>query len=191
MKKRGRDLFHKYKRILYILAAFISCFPLKLRKKLFENARYSRGMYGIVIRYILFKSIAEKCGDNVLIAQGCFILSPEKISAGDNVSIQPMCYVDAAGGIVIENNVSIAHAVTILSSTHNYSSLDLPIKDQGMTYLPTVIKENVWIGAKATILGGTIIEAGSVIGATAVVTKNTEHNSVVAGVPAKIIKMRT
>ncbi len=187
---RGRDLFNKYRKILIFASDCCSIFPLGLRCKLFERKRYSKGLYGIAVRYILFRSIAEKCGDNVLINQGCFILHADKLSVGSNVSMQPMCYIDAAGGVSIGNDVSIAHSATILSTSHNYSGSTLPIKDQGMASSPCVIKDNIWIGAKATILCGIIIESGSVVGAGAVVTHNVEANSVIAGVPAKKIKDR-
>lgn len=187
---RGRDLFNKYRKILIFASDCCSLFPLGFRRKLFERKRYSKGLYGIAVRYILFRSIAERCGDNVLINQGCFILNADKLSVGNNVSIQPMCYIDAAGGISIGNDVSIAHSATILSTSHNYSGSTQPIKDQGMASSPCVIKDNIWIGAKATILCGIIIETGSVVGAGAVVTHNVGANSVIAGVPAKKIKNR-
>ena len=65
-----------------------------------------------------------------------------------------------------------------------------PIKEQGLTLLETKICDNVWIGAKATILGGVIINSGAVVGAGAVVTKNVMENAVVTGGPAKNIKFR-
>ncbi len=188
--KRGRDVFSKYKFLLSLISKLYSIFPLTLRKKIFEKKRYSKGIYGIAIRYALIKSIAFKCGDNVLINQGCFILNPDKLSIGNNVSIQPMSYIDAAGEIVIGDDVSIAHGVTILSSTHNYFDIELPIKEQGMSYGATEIKSNVWVGAKATILCGVVVETGSIIGTGAVVTRRVKKNTIVAGVPAKIIKER-
>ena len=187
---RGRDLFYKYRKILMFISDCFSIFPLRSRIKLFESKRYSRGLYGIAVRYILFRSIAEKCGDNVLINQGCFILNVDKLSVGSTVSIQPMCYIDAAGGVSIGNDVSIAHGVTILSTSHNYSGSTVPIKEQGLTKASCVIKDNIWIGAKATVLCGTTIEKGVVIGAGAVVTHNVDSNCVVVGVPAKKIKDR-
>ena len=185
---RGRDKFYRYRSILMLLSYCYSIIPLKTRLKIFERKRYTKGVYGIAIRYILLHSIAKKCGDNVLINQGCFILNADKLCIGNNVSIQPMCYIDAAGGISIGNDVSIAHNVTILSTTHNYKNITIPIKDQGLTRSPTIIKDNIWIGAKATVLCGTIIESGTVVGA--VVTHNAGKNCVIAGVPAIKIKDR-
>ena len=190
IKPRGRILFNKYRKIIIFISKCFSILPLKFRYKLFERKRYSSGLHGIAIRYILLHSIAKECGDNVLINQGCFILNADKLSIGNNVSIQPMCYIDAVGGISIGNDVSIAHGVSILSSTHNYKERSKPIKDQGLLLSQCIINDDVWIGAKATILCGTTIEKGSVIGAGAVITHSFNKNSVIAGVPAKKIKER-
>ena len=77
-----------------------------------------------------------------------------------------------------------------MSEEHIYIDRNLPIKDQGKTYAPVTIKDNVWIGAKATILSGVTIGTGAIVGAGAVVTKDVPENSIVAGVPARIIKNR-
>ena len=56
--------------------------------------------------------------------------------------------------------------------------------------LKSTIESDVWIGAKATILSGVTIGKGSVVAAGAVVTKDVPKNSIVAGVPARVIKSR-
>ena len=150
----------------------------------------TKGIIGIVLRYALLKSIAVNCGDNVAIYPGVYLLKPDKLIIGNNVSIHPMCYIDSTGGIVIGNDVSIAHGTTIMSSTHNYADVNVAIKDQGIKLLKTEIKDNVWIGAKSTILAGVVVESGSIIAANAVVTKNVPQNTVVGGVPARTIKLR-
>lgn len=186
----GRNKFKKYARVINICVKVVKILPLKVRKAAFVRKRYSKGIYGNAVRYILLKSIANHVGDNVAIDEGCFILNPEKLSVGENVSFNPMCYIEAWGGLSIGNNVSIAHNVTIMSDTHNYGDLSKPIKYQPLTPLPTVIEDDVWIGAKATILGGVHVESGAIVGAGAVVTKNVGSNTIVAGVPARIIKER-
>ncbi|MPM96497.1 putative acetyltransferase [bioreactor metagenome] len=187
---RGRENFYKFKKWIILLSRFYSIFPLYFRKKLFEFHRMTKGLKGIVLRYALLKSIALQCGDNVSIYPSVYLLSPEKIIIGDNVSIHPMCYLDATGGIVIGNDVSIAHGASIMSTTHRYENINIPIKDQGIVLSKTIIKNNVWIGAKTTILSGILIESGSIIAANAVVTKGVLRNTIVAGIPAKKIKGR-
>lgn len=190
MGKRGRDKFEKVKPFLSFLSAVYKVFPLKLRKWLFIQHRNTKGLIGIAIRYALLKTISPKCGDNVSIHPGCYLFFPEKLEIGDNVSIHPMCYFDAVGGISIGNDISIAHAVTIMTSSHHFERHDIPIKEQDYDVKKTVIEDNVWIGAKATILCGNSIGNGAVIGAGAVVTHDIAANTVNAGVPAKVIKER-
>lgn len=186
----GRNSFKKFKSVFKIMTAFYKLFPMCIRKKLFEHYRNKKGRLGLGVRYALLKSIAKNCGDNVSIHPHCYIFMAENLEIGDNVSIHPMCYIDASGGIEIGDNVSIAHAVTIMSSSHNYSSHDTPIKYQGCEYERTVISDNVWIGAKSTIMYGKHIGEGVVIGANSVVTRDIDKNKVVAGIPAQVIKER-
>ena len=188
MGVRGRDKFAKGKPLLILFSRFYMLFPIKIRKKLLEHYRRTKGLKGLAIRYALLKSICKKCGDNVSIHPDCYIFFPEKIEIGNNVSIHPMCYIDAAGGLSIGNDVSIAHAVTIMTSSHHFDRHDIPIKDQTYDVEKTIIEDNVWIGAKATILCGRKIGTGSVVGAGAVATKDVPLRSVVAGVPARVIK---
>ncbi len=190
MAVRGRDKFSKVKPILRFMVSIYSLFPMKIRKILFEHFRKTKGLKGIAIRYALLKSIAKKCGDNVSIHPDCYIHFPEKLEIGDNVSIHPMCYIDAVGGLSIGNDVSIAHAVTIMTSSHHFDRHDIPIKDQTFDVEKTVIGDDVWIGAKATILCGNNIGSGSVIGAGSIVTHTVKENTVNVGVPAKAIKER-
>lgn len=190
MAVRGREKFLKIKPFLNVLSLFFSIFPVSIRKKLFEHFRTTKGLKGIGIRYALLKVICKKCGDNVSVHPDCYVFFPENLEIGDNVSIHPMCYIDAVGGISIGNDVSIAHAVTIMTSSHHFDRKDIPIKDQEYDVAKTEIGDNVWIGAKATVLCGNNIASGSVIGAGAIITRSTEVDSVNVGVPAKMIKER-
>lgn len=188
--RRGRDKFFKVKKILNIISFFIKLLPKKLRIKYYYHLRYKKGYIGIGLRYATLKTIAKKLGNNVLIHEGVYLLNPQNISIGDNVSIHPMSYIEAFGFVKIGNDVSIAHSATILSVNHQYTDLDIPIKDQGINCKSVIIEDNVWIGAKSTILYGCTVKNGSVIAAGAVVTKNYGNNNVLAGVPARVIKER-
>jgi acetyltransferase-like isoleucine patch superfamily enzyme len=90
----------------------------------------------------------------------------------------------------IEDDVSIAHGVTIMSTSHVHEGINTPIRDQGVSCDSVHIENNTWIGAKVTITAGVTVASGCVIGANAVVTKNTERNGVYVGIPAKKIKER-
>ena len=189
---RGREQFAKYRMIINFFVSVSKILPQHVRKKLFEHYRTKKGKSGIVFRYILLKSIAKKCGDNVMVATDVYFKYPENLVLGENISFQPMCYIDAEGGIEIGDDVSIAHSVTILSSNHRFNQLDIAIKDQGMELLKTQIKNNVWIGAKATILAGSLLKSGTVLAANCVLTKKKlyEENLILAGIPARMIRKR-
>ena len=88
------------------------------------------------------------------------------------------------GGITIEDNVLIAPKVSLLSEGHSLS----PVDRQLLVPRPILIKKNGWIGAGATILPGVTIGENAVVAAGAVVSKDVPANTVVGGVPAKIIK---
>ncbi|WP_165614878.1 acyltransferase [Flagellimonas flava] len=114
----------------------------------------------------------------------------ERLTIGNDVGINHHCFIGVRGEVRIGNNVIFGPRVTILSENHNYTALDIPIKNQGETRYKTVIEDNVWIGANAIIMPGVTIAEGSIIASGAVVTKDTEKNSIVGGVPAKLIKKR-
>jgi maltose O-acetyltransferase len=66
----------------------------------------------------------------------------------------------------------------------------VPIMEQEIRKERIVIEDDVWIGAGAKVLGGVTVHRGAVVGAGAVVTSDVPENCVVAGVPARPIKMR-
>lgn len=187
---RGRDKLRKIEPIIKVLIAISKIFPISIRRKMFILFRGMTGNVGLLIRYILLKTIAKSCGNNVSCHPNVYIFKPENLSLGSNISIHPMCYIEASGDIDIGNDVSIAHGTTIMSETHLYENNYIPIVDQGIALKKVLIKDNVWIGAKVTILCGITIHSGSIIGANSVVTKNVPHNTIVGGAPARIIKYR-
>ena len=187
---RGREKFQKFQGIISLVVKWYQLFPKKSRYRKLEKNRYTRGYIGQVKRYALVKSIAKAVGDNVSIKEGVFLYNIDNLILGSNVSIWPLVYIDAYGGLNIGSDVSIAHGVSILTFEHQYENHEIPIKDQEVKALPVSIGNNVWIGAKATILGGNSIDSGSVIGAGSVITKNVQCDSIVVGVPGRKVKDR-
>lgn len=81
--------------------------------------------------------------------------------------------------------------VIILPKNHNFSDVSIPMMIQGYQETKQVIIENnVWIGARCVILPGVKIGKGSIIAVGSVVTKDIELFSIVAGVPAKLVRKR-
>ena len=84
----------------------------------------------------------------------------------------------------------VGPGVKIIGGTHNFDDVNIPMRFQGGSTQKIIIEENVWIGANAIILGGIKIGAGSIVAAGAMVNKDVPKNTVVGGIPAKIIKSR-
>jgi len=117
-----------------------------------------------------------------------YISDATKIFIGKNVRINDNVFIQSA---VIGNNVMIAPNTAILSSTHSYERLDIPMVEQEDIFgMPAVIKDDVWIGRNVVIKPGVVIGQGAIVGACSLVTKNVPDFAIVGGVPAKIIKYR-
>ena len=152
-------------------------------------------------------------GDNVSILGDIDIRNREngRLIIEENVTIEHDCRFVAArdGNIIIENGTTIgAYAVfnggadikigkkclfavrTSINANDHKSERNSFIKDQGYIYAPVIIQEDCWIGANVVINKGVTIKKGSIVGANAVVTKNTEKNSISTGIPARKIKYR-
>ena len=108
----------------------------------------------------------------------------QNITIGKNVFVNSGCCFQDQGGIEIGDNVLIGQQVVLATLNHDLS----PNKRANMTPAPIKIGNDVWIGAHATVLAGVTIGDGAVVAAGAVVTKDVPANTVVGGVPAKIIK---
>ncbi len=93
-------------------------------------------------------------------------------------------------GMKIGNYVMIGPYCLFASVHHKFDSWNKPMLLQKPEMHPIVIEDDVWIGAKATILGGVTVGRGAIVAAGAVVAKDVEPYSIVGGVPAKLIKYR-
>lgn len=95
--------------------------------------------------------------------------------------------------IIIGDRVSIAPNVTIISESSPNNSLYLAsieyVRENLIKDEKVIIEDDVWIGASATILPGVKIGRGAIIGAGAIVTKSVDPYTVVAGIPAKVIRV--
>lgn len=134
-----------------------------------------------------------KMGNRINIMQfNKFYAHDGSIDIGSDVAINSNTQIGAADGgkIVIKDNVIIGPNVVLRASDHNFESIDLPIRDQGHTGGDIFIENDVWICANVVITKDVRVGAHSVIGAGSVVTSDVEPYSIVAGVPAKLIRKR-
>lgn len=112
-----------------------------------------------------------------------------KIKIGSNVwksfAISGGCYIQGGNGIHIDDNTIFAPGVNIISANHSMDSLD-----KWDPASPVRIGKKCWIGANASILPGVELGDDVVVGANSVVTKSFPSGAIVAGVPAKLIRMK-
>ena len=92
------------------------------------------------------------------------------------------------GPVDIGNHVNLAQGITVTALNHNFSDTNKRIDEQGVSTNPVTIEDDVWVGANAVILPGVTIGEHCVVAAGAIVTKDVPPHSLVAGVPAKVIK---
>ena len=135
-------------------------------------------------RNYLSEIIGEKVDESTTVFTPFHTNFGRHIRLGHNVFINHACSLLDLGGITIEDEVMVGPRVNITSENH-------PVEvDDRKTLVPeaVVIKRNAWIGAAATIMPGVTIGENAVVAAGAVVTKDVPENTVVAGVPAKVVK---
>lgn len=112
------------------------------------------------------------------------------LTLGNNVGIGSNSFLGCAGGIEIGDDTIIGNYVSFHSENHNYDKKDIPIRLQGVNHKGIIIGKDCWIGAKVTILDGTILGDGCIVAAGAVLNKEYQINSILGGIPAKVIKSR-
>lgn len=120
------------------------------------------------------------------------LFEPE-IIIGDDCSIGEFCHITAVNRITIGSGLLTGRFVYIGDNAHGGLSYEESTIPPALRHLTSkgeiVIGNNVWIGDKATILGGVTIGDNVIIGANSVVTHDVPSNCMVAGMPAKVVKM--
>lgn len=208
----------KYRRDEYLLALF-GAFPMGVGKKL-RQLVYSPifGNFGkgvtieFNVRFIRPKSmiIGNSCSicnysflncwedggelileDSVRLDQGFHLQAlGGKVSIGQNTYVGPYVCMAGPGNITIGKNCLIASNTSLYANNHIFSSIDIPINQQGTTVKGIEIEEDCWLGSGVKVVDGVTIGRGSVIGAGAVVTKDIPPYSIAVGVPANVIRQR-
>lgn len=119
------------------------------------------------------------------------IICPENITFKKDTTtlvsfaVSGNCYIQAVNGIVLGDNFLFAPGVKIISANHDFENKNKPISTK-----PIVIGNNVWLGTNSVILAGVEIADNCIVGANSVVTKSfLEPNSIIAGNPAKIVRV--
>jgi acetyltransferase-like isoleucine patch superfamily enzyme len=136
------------------------------------------------IRILLSQITGKEIDESTTLFPPLHINYGKNTTIGKNVFINFDCVFLDLGGITIEDNVLIAPKVSLLSEGHPLS----PDNRQSLVPAHVHIKKNAWIGAGAIILPGVTVGENAVVAAGAVVSKDVPANTVVGGIPAKLIK---
>jgi acetyltransferase-like isoleucine patch superfamily enzyme len=113
-----------------------------------------------------------------------------EVSIGAKTVIGQECTISAYQHISIGRECILADRVMLIDFDHGVVEVDRPIRLQGIYKRDVSVGHNVWMGYGACVLRGVEIGNNSIVGTNAVVTKSAPENAVLAGVPARVIRMR-
>lgn len=158
---------------------------------LFHGVKYKKGVYigaGVKKR----RRVTLLLSNNCRISRHTLFWGDGTVKLGFNVHIGSYSRIFASknGGVYIGDYSMSASHLYIIDCEHGIEANQLIMK-QPMIQKRVLIGKDVWMGYHTTILKGVTLEDGVVCGACSVVTKSFKKNSVIAGVPARVIKTRT
>lgn len=137
------------------------------------------------VRLMLTRLTGKPVDESVTVFPPFYSEFGKNLSLGKDVFINVGCRFQDTGGITIGDGALIGHGNTLTTLNH---AVD-PDRRADMTPAPIVIGRKVWLGATVTIVPGVTVGDGAIVGAGAVVTKDVPAGAIVAGVPAKVIRM--
>jgi acetyltransferase-like isoleucine patch superfamily enzyme len=181
------------------------------RLAVYDRFKYGETKFDSLMRRIILRSLIKKCGHDISVSSFVTVTHPETIKIGDGVFIGQYAFIQGrhdgycrigkrvwigpysffdARALEIEDNVGIGPGTKILGSTHTGFPKDIPIIQTDLIIKPVRICQGSDIGINVVILPGITVGEGAIVGAGAVVTRDVKPKTVVAGVPAKVLKKR-
>jgi acetyltransferase-like isoleucine patch superfamily enzyme len=179
--------------------------------EMFARFREGEGSFEVSIRRAVFRAVCRRVGSDIQIGPGVVLKHPETMEFGDcvfigaqamiqgrfdgtcrignHVWIGPQAYFDARD-LVLEDYVGWGPGARVLGSAHTGEPVDIPVIATNLVIKPVVIGCGADIGVNSVILPGVHVGAHAIVGAGAVVTQDVPEYAVVAGVPAKILRLR-
>lgn len=139
-----------------------------------------------------WKRVISHYGAHLIINKGFFVANPKRLETGAHVffNANVKIYNDEAG-VHFGNFVSVGPEVLFITTNYDTSDWKKPMMHNRVRrHKPIVVDDDVWIGAKSTILSGTKIGRGAIVAAGSVVSRDVPAYAVVGGSPARVIKYR-
>lgn len=144
------------------------------------------GYFGILLRRYFYENTLQKCGKNLSVFYGAYIVYPE-VEIGDRCTIEEYSIISMC---TLGDDVIIAARCSLMSGAHHHDVDDLEhiFSESKSNFKRIILGDNLWIGTHAVIMED--VSSHTAIGAGAVVTKNFPPYSILGGVPAKLIRKR-
>jgi galactoside O-acetyltransferase len=183
---------------LDLLRSFVAAVPSRLgvflRRVAYRSFMAGGGRFDLEAGVRIDGLSNLSIGEGTCIESDCTLLCP-----GAPMTLGTGCYLNrnvrlgsnGSASFTMGDNVMIGPNVVMDTSRHNDARIDIPMKAQGLSYAPIIIGDDVWIGANVVITCGITVGRGSIVGAGAVVTRDVPPYSMVAGVPARVIRQRS
>lgn len=151
---------------------------------IFINIFFSKLMW--IWGRLKFLSLIPNRGLGSVCHWNAIIKYPENLTVGNFVVIGVNVVIGARSPVVLEDRVRLSQDVVLETATLDFSDMTPPYQHVSK---PIWVESGVWIGARSIVLGGVRIGRNAVIAAGSVVIRDVPPNSVVAGSPAKVVKM--
>ncbi len=142
-------------------------------------------------RMLVARGATVRFGDGCVLDRGFDLECRGRITVGPGTIFGHHCTVAADERVEIGRDCLLAELVSIRDHDHAFGAMDASIVRQGRSVAPVRIGDNVWLGAKVTVVKGVSIGDNSVVGAHAVVTRDIPPNSIAVGVPARVVAHRS
>ena len=156
--------------------------PMKLGNYSVIDARFSDGIR-VGRNFII--------GDfSVIRASGSRNFHSPGIQAGNFVSFGPYTSIGGGFGVKIGDSILGGPYCSIHPENHNFADPEITIRSQGISGAGIRIESDIWIGAKVTILDGSIVDSGAIIAAGAVLRGAYPASAIIGGIPAKVLRLR-
>ena len=196
------------RRFVWLLRGIVKCLLFQQRFVLiymapWTNLRNTRMVYfgrGVTLeRGSIIDGLSRngiRLGDNVVVGAYSVIRasSPcnvgEGVRIGSNSAVDAYSFIGASGFVSIGDNVIMGQHVSFHAENHNYDRTDVPIKNQGGRRLGIVVEDDCWVGSNTTLLDGCHVGRGCVIAAGSVVKGEIPPFSIIAGIPARVLRSR-
>ena len=160
---------------------------LKICLWYFVNAFVVRASWNpfMAIKVRLLRAFGARIGKGLVIKNEVIIKSPWFLTIGENCWLGEGCWIDNLDRVSIGNNVCISQGALLLTGNHDYTNPTMPYRNGQIE-----IKDGAWIGAKATVCPGVVVNENAILTVGSIATKDMETNGIYQGNPAVKIRER-